>query len=213
MPSIYQPQARGKQNYIAYTEETLQKCMEGVRSGSISINKASKTFNTPTGTIQNKMKNIHSKSVSHPTIFTKEEGLIASRTIIMCNWGFPLDKLDLRMIVNSYLTKQNRIVKEFTNNIPGDDWVRHFMDHQGLTNRVATNIQRKNAQIRKEQLQEYFNNVEHELKDVPACNFWNYEEKNLRVNPGAQKYVMKRDTKYPESYGLQQSSFFSDVCQ
>ena len=80
------------------------------------------------------MNNIHSKSVGRPAIFTKEkEGLIASRAITMCNWGFPLDKLDLWMIVNSYLTKQNRIVKELTNNIPGDDWVRSFMDHQGLT--------------------------------------------------------------------------------
>ena len=61
MPCIYQPQARGKQNYVAYTEETLQKCMEAVRSGSISINKVSKTFNIPRGTIQNNIKNIHSK--------------------------------------------------------------------------------------------------------------------------------------------------------
>ena len=121
--------------------------MEVLRSGLTSINKASKAFNIPSGTIQNKMKNIHSKSVGRPTIFTKEEGLIALRAITMCNWGFPLDKLDLRMIVNSYLTKQNRIVKEFTNSIPGDDWVRSFMDRQGLTNRVATNIRRKRSQI------------------------------------------------------------------
>ena len=105
MPRTYQPRARGKQNYVAYTEETLQKCMEAVRSGSISINKASKTCNIPRGTMQNKTKNIHSKSVGRPTTFTK--GLIASRAITMCNWGFPLNKLDLQMIVNSYLTKQN----------------------------------------------------------------------------------------------------------
>ena len=79
------PQARSKRNYVAYTEETLQKCMEAVRSGSISINKASKTFNIPRGTMQNKMKNIHSKSVGRPTIFTKGvEGLIVSRAITMC---------------------------------------------------------------------------------------------------------------------------------
>ena len=109
----------------------------------------------------------------------------------MCNWGFPLDKLDLRMIVNAYLTKQNRVVKEFTSNIPGDDWVTRFMDRHGLTNRIATNIRRKRAQISKEQLQEYFNNVEQELKDVPASNIWNYDETNLRDDPGARKYVMR----------------------
>ena len=72
------------------------------------------------------------------------------------------------------------------------------MGHHGLTNWTATNIQRKRAQISKEQLQVYFNNVEQELKDVPATNIWNYNETNLRDDPGAQKYVMKRGTKYPE---------------
>ena len=72
------------------------------------------------------------------------------------------------------------------------------MGHHGLTNWTATNIQRKRAQISKEQLQVYFHNVEQELKDVPATNIWNYNETNLRDDPGAQKYVMKRGTKYPE---------------
>ena len=38
----------------------------------------------------------------------------------MCNWDFPLDTLDLHMIVNAYLTKQNQVKKEFANNILGD---------------------------------------------------------------------------------------------
>ena len=116
----------------------------------------------------------------------------------MCNWRFPLDKLDLRMIVNACLMKQNRVLKEFTNNIPGEDWVANFLGRHGLTNRTATNIRRKRAQISKEQLQEYFNNVEQKLKDVPASNIWNYNETNLRDESGARKYVMKRGTKYPE---------------
>ena len=116
----------------------------------------------------------------------------------MWKWGFPLDKLDLRMIVNAYLTKHNWVVKEFPKNIPGDDWVANFMGRHGLTNRIATNIQRKCARISKEQLQEYFNNLEQELKDAPASNIWNYDETNLRDDPGAWKYVMKRGTKYPE---------------
>ena len=44
------------------------------------------------------------------------------------------------MIVNVYLTKQNQVVNEFANNIPGDDWVANLMGHHGLTNRIAINI-------------------------------------------------------------------------
>ena len=64
MPRTYQPSKRGKRDYPAYTEETLQKCLEAVRSGSLSINKATKEYNIPRGTIQNKLKNNHSKSVA-----------------------------------------------------------------------------------------------------------------------------------------------------
>ena len=99
----------------------------------------------------------------------------------MWKWGFPLDKLDLRMIVNAYLTKHNWVVKEFPNNTPGDDWVANFMGRHRLTNRIATNIQRKCAQISKEQLQEYFNNLEQEFKDAPASNIWNYDKTNLEM--------------------------------
>ena len=198
MPRTYLPRKRGKHDYLVYTEETVQKCLEAVRSGSLSINKGTKEYNISRGIVQNKLKNIHSKSVGHPTVFTElEEELFALRVKTMCNWGFPLDKLDLRMVVNAYPMMQNQVVKEFANNIPGDDWVANFMGCHGLANRIATNIQRKCAQISKEQLQEYFN-VEQELKDVPASNIWNYNETILRDDPGARKYVIERDTKYPE---------------
>ena len=67
-------------------------------------------------------------------------------------------------------------MKGFANNIPGDDWVANFMGHHGLTNRFAINIRGKRAQISKEQLHKYFNNVKQELKDIPASNIWNYDE-------------------------------------
>ena len=89
-------------------------------------------------------------------------------------------------------------MKEFANNIAGDHWVANYMGCHGLTNTIATNIRRKHAQISKEQLREYFNNVEQELKDVPASNISSYGETNLRDDPGARKYVMERGTKYSE---------------
>ena len=36
------------------------------------------------------------------------------------------------------------------------------------------------------------------MKDVAPCIMWNYDETNLRDNPGARKYVIKQGTKYPE---------------
>ena len=102
------------------------------------------------------------------------------------------------MVIAAYFTKQKRVVKKFSKNVPHDNWASSFMKRHGLTNRIATNIRRKRAPISKEQLQQYFDNIDIELKDVPPSNIWNYDETNLRDDPGARKYVMKRGTKYPE---------------
>ena len=75
------------------------------------------------------------KTVGPPTVFSDvEEELFASRVVTLCDWGFLLDKLDIKKMVAAYLTKQKRTVKKFTNNIPGDDWALGFMKRNGLTN-------------------------------------------------------------------------------
>ena len=156
MPQTNQPKQRGKCQYLSYSKETLALHIESVKSGSLSINKASKQYKIPRGTIQNKMKNLHCKPVGPPTIFSQvEEELFATRVVTMCDWGFPLDKLDIRMMIAAYLEKQKRVVKKFSKNVPGDNWASSFMKHHGLTNRIATNIRRKRAAISKEQLQHF----------------------------------------------------------
>ena len=111
------------------------------------------------------------KGAEGQTVFTrKEEELFVSSIISMCNWGFPLDKFDLRMVVSAYLTKQKRIVHRFKENIPGDDWATSFMKGWNLTNRIATNIQRKRAEMSKEEVEKYFANIETELQGICLQN-------------------------------------------
>ena len=100
------------------------------------------------------MKNLHCKPVGPPTVFSQvEEELFATCVVTMCDWGFSLNKLDIRMMIVAYLEKQKRVVKKFSKNVPGDNWASSFMKRHGLTNRIATNIKRKRAVISKEQLQ------------------------------------------------------------
>ena len=90
------------------------------------------------------------------------------------------------MLISANLNLQKRVLRKFQSKIPGDDWASAFMKHQGLT----TN--EKQAQINKEQLQEYC-----KVKDVPPCNIWNYDETNLKDDHGSKKYEIKHGTKYP----------------
>lgn len=199
MPSNYKARARGKRPYLAYTEETKQLCYEAVSNKTLSIREASKKFKIPRATISYMMSNKHLGNVGCPTTFTKrEEELFVIRIIQMCEWGFPLDKLDLRMFVADYLRQQKRTIPKFANNTPGDDWATGFMKRWELSHRLATNIRRKRAKIEKEELERYFANLEKTLEGVPKENIWNYDETNLRDDPGSKKVVMKRGTKYPE---------------
>ena len=195
----YKRRERGKWTYQAYTTESLEQCLQNVTNGNLSTRKAAEIYKIPRATVKNKLEGKHSKGVGGQTVFTrKEEELFVSRIISMCNWGFPLDKFDLRMVVSAYLTKQKRIVHRFKEKIPGDDWAISFMKRWNLTNRIATHIQRKQAEMSKEEVEKYFANIETELQGVCLQNIWNYDETNVRDNPGSKKAVMKKGTKYPE---------------
>lgn len=139
------------------------------------MKRASKQFKIPRSTIHNKLKNKHTSAVGHPATFTEqEEKLFKIRTVLLCDWGFPLDSLDPRMMV----------VWKFKNNIPGEDWARRFIKRWNLTNRTASNICRKQAKTSQSELQSYFENIQKELDDVPSPHIWNYDETNLRDDPG-----------------------------
>ena len=135
---------------------------------TMSERKASLTFGIPRSTIQNKLNGKHFKNIGGQITFAQqEEELFAIRIMKMCEWGFPVDIADLRMIVSVYLENQKHIIPKFRNNIPGDDWARNFMERWELRHRLVTNIRRKHAKVTKEQWEKYFQNIEKELEGIP----------------------------------------------
>jgi len=60
----------------------------------------------------------------------------------MSNYGFPIDKTDLRhIIVKSFLDRIGRKVSVFQNNLPGLSWTANFIKrHQNLSHRLVSNI-------------------------------------------------------------------------
>ena len=69
------------------------------------------------------LKGIHTKSVGRQTVLShEEESLLCERIITLADWGFPLDILDLRMLVKGYLEKRGITVSRFKDNTPGHEW-------------------------------------------------------------------------------------------
>jgi hypothetical protein len=117
----------------------------------------------------------------------------------MSAYGFPVDSFDLRCIIKSYLDKNGVRHPLFCNNFPGIDWVKSFIKrHRDLSERFASNISKKRAQVGEENINEYFNHLESELENVPNENVWNYDETNLTDDQGQKRVITKRGSKYPE---------------
>lgn len=199
MPRTYKRKV-GSRSYQDYTPETLQLCLAAVRSGRMSQRKAEQEFKIPRRTIINKLKGNQRIRPGRPSVFSEEEEVAFVNCILgFSKFGFPLDSMDLRMIVKSYLTRIGRNVSQFRNNVPGHEWVLGFLKrHQELTVRFASNIKRSRAGINSKTLTEYISNLGEVVKDVPPENIWNCDESNLTDNPGQKKVITKRGCKYPE---------------
>lgn len=114
-------------------------------------------------------------------------------------FGCPLTKLDLRLVVFDYLKKNGR-EETFNGKPPGKAWLDNFLSRHSseLTVRSTQNIKKHRAEKGLEDFMEYFRNLEQTLQDVLPSNILNFDETNLTDDPGSSKCLFRRGVKYPE---------------
>ena len=87
----------------------------------------------------------------------------------------------------------------FAGNLQSAEWANLFIKRQSpLTKSMASNIKRERAEASEKDVNDFFDNLAPELKDVEEKNVWNYDETNLFDDPGNKRVVIKRGAKYPE---------------
>ncbi|XP_063824521.1 uncharacterized protein LOC135074144 [Ostrinia nubilalis] len=188
----------GARKYSDYSQETLEVAADLVRDKVISSYEAEKQFGIPRRTIVNRSKKLHSKDFGRPTeLSIDEEAHIADVVNLSAQFGSPLTMLDLRIVVHNYLTKNGKL-HLFKGKMPGERWARAFLDRHHFSNRAAQNIKRNRAAKTVDELNQYFENLEESLKDIPPTNILNFDETNLTDDPGSRKCIFKRGTKHPE---------------
>lgn len=192
--------AIGSRNYCNYNNAKLEEAVRLIKCGAMSQRLASERYKIPRSTLQNKVKKVHNKTPGGQTILSlEEERKIEAHILVTSTYGFPLDCLDLRKLVKGYLDRKGVVIRRFTNNLPGPEWVRLYLKrHPVLTQRFAANIKSVRAAISIDVINTYFDNLERELEGVPPENIWNYDESNLSDDPGNKKVITKRGCKYPE---------------
>ena len=70
--------------------------------------------------------------------------------------------------------------------------------HVELTKRVANPLKRSRAAVSREEVKEFLDRWAKTIDGVPPENIWNFDETNLRDDPGNDKCLVKKGTKYVE---------------
>ncbi|KAB0804870.1 hypothetical protein PPYR_01840 [Photinus pyralis] len=187
-------------HFMNYREETLKNALADIKSGKKTIRQAAECYKIPKSTLHDKIKKKKTKKHGGQTkLSSEEEKMIADGIIKFCEWGFPMTRGDIRLLVKGYLYGQGKKIKIFKDNFPGPEWFYKFLQRQNiLTERFAQNIKRYRANISKEIITEYFQNLEESLDGVEPTHIVNYDETNLTHDPGRQKVLCRRGSKRVE---------------
>lgn len=184
----------GSRPYQNYDSDTLKNCISAIREQRMSVSEAARTFNIPVRTIYRKMKippeeNLVLTKCGHPTVFTlEEEQSFVQHLLLLAEYDIPITTDELKMCVRNYLEEAGREVKFFKNNTPGKEWVYGFLRrHSCISQRVAENVKLIRAAVNEKTLEDYIAHLEKSLEGIPPENIYNYDETNLRDDPGKKK--------------------------
>lgn len=96
----------GARQYKNYSAEMLELATELVKKKKLSAREAQRQFSIPKQTILNKVHQVHNEPVGCPTkLSALEQTKFVKVLIAASDFGCPLTRLDLRLIVFEYLKK------------------------------------------------------------------------------------------------------------
>ncbi|KAA0196656.1 hypothetical protein HAZT_HAZT011387 [Hyalella azteca] len=199
MPRSYK-RSKGARTYQNYSGDFVDQVVQKIKDKELSLTKAASQYGIGKGALFNR---VHGKTVLSPgrqTILSPvEEALIVKRTLQCSDYGFPLQPMDLRIIVKSYLDSEGRTVPMFSMNLPGPDWALSFIKrHNEIRQRVSNDIKRSRAFVGEAELRDYHQRLTIELQGIPPSHIFNYDETNLADNTSASKFLYRRGVKYPD---------------
>lgn len=158
----------GARTYSDYSAENLKNALKEIRE-------ASDKYGIPLGTLSRKMHNLQTAKPGHPTVLTAdEEKNIAEAILVASDWGFPFEPLDVRVFVKSYLDRAGKIVLQFSDNLPGNDWFKLFLSRHkaDLKPRLCQNIKTSRAAVNPDTIAKYFDNIEKLLREISPTSFY-----------------------------------------
>lgn len=201
MPRNYDKGCRSK-TYKIPNPTDLANAINAIKGKRMTYREAQEVYGIQYSVIYRHVKNKDIKKQGGQTSLSlSEEKLLIDNILLCAEWGFPLDRLDLRLLVKGYLDRRGKKVKRFgRSNMPGKEWAHSFLTRHNdvLAVRLCQNIKRFRAAVSRETINQYFDNLAISLEGIPLSHIINYDETNLTDDPGRRKIITKRGTRYPE---------------
>ncbi|KAJ8910918.1 hypothetical protein NQ315_014252 [Exocentrus adspersus] len=145
-----------------YLSQRMEDALRAVIEDRMSFRQAANEFNVPKSSLYRKYRGLHNQSLGRPpALKVSQEKKITDALIYAAHCGIPFTKNDLRLFVKQFLDRSGIINPTFSNNMPGQNWINHFLlrHKENLTIRLSENIKRRRTEITAERVNEYFDNL------------------------------------------------------
>ena len=85
----------------------------------------------------------------------EEEKLLAETVDAVAEWGFPVGRKEVQLMVRYLMQSKGRDVGQG----PGDDWFRGFCKRNKMSKRAASNMKRARSSVCVEDIDRFFDEV------------------------------------------------------
>ena len=184
---------RGSRPHLTgYTEEDMKRAVTAVRRG-LSLGKAAAANRVPKSTLHRKVRNEQQKkSGGQLGLSADTENRIVDIIEQVAAWKVPFDGYDVRLLVKHFLDKEKIKHRRFKSNMPGVDWLRRFLKRHDLVMRNTDNVKPQRFQIGEDDMNDFYDELQLTLINVPATNIFNFDETNLADDPARRKCIVRR---------------------
>lgn len=182
---------------VLYTEADMLEAVRLVKEEELSIKAAALETNSvkknsvPRTTLSDRLRwpdPQRSEPLGRKTELSKEVEDALVYCLVKCaEFNYPLRKCDLQDIVQEYVTEHD-IHTRFPRGRPGREWCRYFLrrHRHEVKIRRPTNIRRSRAQVSPDIVKAYHEKLSNTIRDIPPVHIFNYDETNLRDDPGSE---------------------------
>jgi prepilin-type processing-associated H-X9-DG protein len=187
----------------SYSADDLSAAIKKVTEEGAILKNTAEKYHIPQSTLCEHVRDVHSLPHGHACALSKsDEQRIAMCLTYTADCGWPMDRLDLKNMVNQYCKEANIETPWDANNGPGIDFIRNFekrWQHVLTKKKTVTLTTAKARSLTVDVLEAFFHLVEGVYNKHGLCSrpeaIYNLDETGLNTDQSGGKCFFRRGVK------------------